>query len=232
MDTLVIPVGGGGLAAGIATAVRSARPDVKIHGVQTRLCPAMYHAIRDEETPALRTDTLADGIAVKGPGKLTIPILKELLDDVLLVDEAAIEQAVQQLLMETNLLAEGAGASGVAAILSNAEMFRGQKVVTVLCGANIDSRMLSTVLLRGMKRDGRITRLTVDIQDTPGTMAAVTQLIGSTGADIVDILHQRLFADVTSRRAHLEVVLETRSNAHVERLLETLDAAGYPAKRS
>ncbi|MBL9079731.1 MAG: threonine ammonia-lyase [Planctomycetes bacterium] len=230
LDTLVVPIGGGGLCAGIAIWAKHVNPRLRVIGVQTELCPSMHALLRGEPPPPLRTHTLADGIAVKTPGAVTAPILKQLLDDLVLVDETDIETAVQLLASQQKVVAEGAGAAGFAAVLRHPSLFAGRDVGTVVCGGNIDRRMLSTVLLRGLEREGRIAKLRISIHDFPGTLARVTQMIGAAGADIIDIEHQRLFNKLAPRQAELDVVMETRGRAHVDRILLTLEAAGFPAK--
>jgi threonine dehydratase len=230
IDTLVVPIGGGGLCAGMAVWAKHVKPDIRVLGVQTELCPSMHALLRGEPVPVLRTHSLADGIAVKTPGVITSEILKHLLDDVLLVDETDIETAVQLLAAQQKLVAEGAGAAGIAALLRHQGTFAGRDVGVVICGGNIDRRMLSTVLLRGLKHDGKIAKLRISIQDVPGVLARVTQMIGAAGADIIDIEHQRLFNNLAPRQAELDVVMETRGKAHVDQILLTLEGAGFPAK--
>ncbi len=230
IDTLVVPIGGGGLCAGMALWAKHMKPSMRVFGVQTELCPSMRAKLRGEPMPVLRTHSLADGIAVKTPGVVTSEILQELLDDVLLVDETDIEHAVQLLAAQQKLVAEGAGAAGIAALARHQPLFAGRDVGIVICGGNIDRRMLSTVLLRGLKNDGKIAKLRISIQDVPGVLARVTQMIGAAGADIIDIEHQRLFNNLAPRQAELDVVMETRGRAHVDQILLTLEAAGFPAK--
>lgn len=230
IDTLVVPIGGGGLCAGMAVWAKHVKPSMRVFGVQTELCPSMRAKLRGEPMPVLRTHSLADGIAVKTPGVVTSEILQELLDDVLLVDETDIETAVQLLAAQQKIVAEGAGAAGIAALLRHRPVFAGRDVGVVICGGNIDRRMLSTVLLRGLKNDGKIAKLRISIQDVPGVLARVTQMIGAAGADIIDIEHQRLFNNLAPRQAELDVVMETRGRAHVDQILLTLEAAGFPAK--
>jgi len=229
IDTLVVPIGGGGLCSGMAVWAKHVKPAMRVHGVQTEMCPSMRAAIRGEPMPALRTHTLADGIAVKTPGVVTQEILKALVDDILLVDEVDIETAVQTLIAQQKVVAEGAGAAGFAAMQKHAALFRDRTVGVVICGGNIDRRMLSTVLLRGLKRDGKVAKLRISIHDVPGVLARVTQMIGAAGADIIDIEHQRLFNNLAPRQAELDVVMETRGKAHVDQILLTLEAAGFPA---
>ena len=228
LDTIVVPVGGGGLCAGIAVWAKAKKPNIRIFGVQTELCPSMHAKLRGEPMPPLRTHTLADGIAVKTPGVVTSEILAKLADDILLVNETDIETAVQTLIAQQKVVAEGAGAAGIAALLRHPEVFRDRDVGVVVCGGNIDRRMLSTVLLRSLARDGKVAKLRISIHDVPGVLSRVTQMIGAAGADIIDIEHQRLFNDLAPRQAQLDVVMETRGKAHVDQILLTLEAAGFP----
>jgi threonine dehydratase len=230
LDTLIVPIGGGGLCAGIAVWAKHVNPSIRVIGVQTEMCPSMRAKLRGEPMPALRTHTLADGIAVKTPGIVTSEILARLLDDLVLVDETDVETAVQLLAAQQKVVAEGAGAAGIAALLRHQAAFADRDVGVVICGGNIDRRMLSTVLLRGLKRDGKIAKLRISIQDVPGVLARVTQMIGAAGADIIDIEHQRLFNNLAPRQAELDVVMETRGKAHVDQILLTLEAAGFPAQ--
>jgi threonine dehydratase len=230
VDCIVVPVGGGGLAAGMALLAKAARPDLRIVGVQSAGCPSMRAAMRGEAPPPLRTLTLADGIAVKRPGAITTPILARLLDDIVLVDETAIERAVQALAAQQKIVAEGAGAAAFAAVAAQPAAFAGKRVAAVVSGGNIDRRMLSTVLLRGLAGDGKAARLRIEIEDLPGTLSRVTRLIGDSGADIIDIAHERTFSGLPPRCAELDVLCETRGRAHVERIVELLRAAGFPAR--
>lgn len=229
LDTIVVPIGGGGLAAGTVLWAKHVNPRIRVFGVQTAMCAPMRARLRGETIPVLRTHTLADGIAVKTPGEIPAAILADHLEDVLLVDEVDIENAVQVLAAQQKVVAEGAGAAGVAAVLHHAGLFRGHDVGVMVCGGNIDRRMLSTVLLRGLKRDGKIAKLRISIHDVPGVLSRVTQLIGASGADVIDIEHQRLFNNLAPRQAELDVVMETKGAAHVERILHTLGEAGFPA---
>lgn len=230
LDTLVIPIGGGGLCAGMALWAKHVNPNIRVFGVQTEGCPSMRAALRGEPVPKLNTLTLADGIAVKAPGPIPMAILKDHLEDVLLVSETDIETAVQMLVAQQKIVAEGAGAAGFAALLRHPQIFQNRDVGVVICGGNIDRRMLSTVLLRGLKRDGKIAKLHIHIHDVPGVLSRVTQMIGAAGADVIDIEHQRLFNNLAPREAELHVVMETKGAAHVERILNKLREAGFPAE--
>ena len=230
LDTLVVPIGGGGLCAGIALWAKHHKPDVRIFGVQTEGCPSMHAALAGQPMPKPNTHTLADGIAVKTPGKLPLALLGDRLEDVLLVSEQDVEEAVQVLASQQKVVAEGAGAAGYAAMLRHPQLFQNREVGVVICGGNIDRRMLSTVLLRGLKRDGKIAKLRVPIHDVPGVLSRVTQLVGAAGADVVDIEHQRLFNQLAPREAELHVVMETKGEAHVAQIVERLAAAGFSAE--
>jgi threonine dehydratase len=173
---------------------------------------------------------LADGIAVKNPGELTHAIIEELVDEIILVDEPAIETAVMKLCELQKVVAEGAGAVGIAALLSRPDHCKGRKVGVVICGGNIDVRLLSAVLSRGMVRDGRLVRLRVDIIDQPGVLAKLAQLIGQTGANIIEVFHQRLFYNVPAKQAEIDVIVETRNADHVHEIIQSLRAGGFPTR--
>ena len=225
IDTLVVPIGGGGLISGMAIAAKAINADIEVIGVQSEQFPSMHAALRGQR-PEFGGETLAEGIAVKTPGSMTTEICRSLVDDIMLVDENAIERAVNGCAEHQNLIAEGAGAAGIAAILNAPERFTGKRVATVIRGGNIDQRMLATVLLRGLTRHGRLARLRIDITDQPGTLANVAGLIGRSGANIVEVHHQRMFQDVPIKQAELEVLVETRNPDHVLEIVAALDAAG------
>jgi threonine dehydratase len=225
VDCLIVPIGGGGLISGIAIAAKSLRPDLEIIGVQAELFPAMYNLIKGADLPA-RGDTLAEGIAVKAPGRLTSAIVRQHVDDIVLVSEMALERAVAQLINIEKTVVEGAGAAGLAAIFANTTRFRGRKVATVLCGGNIDTRLLASVLTRDLARQGRLAQLTIDLQDRPGQLARVANILGEAGANIVEVLHQRVFSDLPAKGAELEVVIETRDRDHLEMTIAALETNG------
>ena len=229
LDCLVIPIGGGGMAAGIAVAAKALKPGIEILGVQARLYPAMAEALAGRP-PTSGGDTLAEGIAVKAPGAITREIIRTSVSEILLVGEAEIERAVQRLAETQKIVAEGAGAAGIAAMLANRERFRGRRIGTVICGGNIDSRILASVLMRGLLRDGRMARLRVELSDAPGNLARVATLIAESGGNIVECYHQRLFQDVPIKHAELDVVVETRDAGHVREILDRLRAAGFPPR--
>ncbi|WP_439814683.1 threonine ammonia-lyase [Zavarzinia sp. CC-PAN008] len=230
LDVLVVPVGGGGLIAGIAIAAKALKPGIEVIGVETQLYPSMYAALRGEPD-ACGGNTIAEGIAVKNVGKLTLEIARELVDDVVLVSEADLERAVGLFLGVEKTVAEGAGAAGLAAVLANPERYRGRRVGTVLCGGNIDARLLASVITRNLAREGRIAGLRVKISDQPGTLAKVAGIIGAAGGNILEVSHQRLFLDVPVKNADLDLVIETRDPAHLDRIVQNLAAAGYTVRR-
>ncbi|MBM3559152.1 MAG: threonine ammonia-lyase [Alphaproteobacteria bacterium] len=226
LDCLVVPIGGGGLIAGMAVAARARNPGVTIIGVEAENYPSMKMALRGEE-PLVGGDTLAEGIAVKTPGVLTLPIVRRLVDDIVLVGETAIEEAVDRMADAACIVAEGAGAAGLAAVLDQPGRFAGRKVGLVVSGGNIDHRVLASVLLRGLVRGGRMVRLRVQISDAPGNLARVTRVIGNAGGNIVEIVHQRLFHNVPVKQADVDAVVETRNRAHGEDIRARLEAAGF-----
>jgi threonine dehydratase len=229
LDFIIVPIGGGGLISGIATAAKSVKPDVHIYGVEADLFPSMYQAVHDL-APTAGGQTLADGIAVKNPGKLTRAIIERLVEDIILVDEPLIEGAVHALVEQQRVVAEGAGAAGIAALTKERERFAGRRVGVVIGGGNIDVRLLSWVLTRGLVRDGRMVRLRIGIVDRPGVLAMVTKLIGDTGGNIIEVYHQRLFYDVPAKQADVDAVVETRNRAHVQEIVESLRNGGFPTR--
>jgi threonine dehydratase len=231
IDTLVVPIGGGGLIAGCAIAARSRRPGMRIVGVQSALYPAMLRAIRGDGREIPGGPSLAEGIAVKAPGELTRRIVRDLVDDIVLVDEHAIEAAVNFLLVEEKLLVEGAGAAGIAALMVEPERWRGRRIGAVVCGGNIDARVAASILMRGLAASGRLARLRIEIPDAPGMLAGVTETIAGAGGNIVEIVHQRLFHDVPVTRADVDVVLETRGGEHLQTIVAALIARGLRVAR-
>ena len=228
LDTLVIAVGGGGLMAGVATAARALRPDITLIGVQTTRFPAMVNAVKGTQYPQ-GTSTIAEGIAVGTPGQMTQEVIKRLVDDLVLVDEGDIEQAVLMLLEIEKTLVEGAGAAGLAALLRYPERFAGQKVGLVLCGGNIDPLLLASIIERGMARSGRLARIKVSARDTPGALARITATVAEAGANIAEVHHQRAFTLLAAQNVEIELVLQTRGHAHVAQVLEQLRSAGLEA---
>jgi threonine dehydratase len=231
LETLVVPIGGGGLISGIAVAAKAVNPRIEIVGVQSTLYPSMYRLMRGEDPgPPAAAATLAEGIAVKEPGRLTRCIVKALVSDILLVDDVAIETAIESLVERQKLVVEGAGAAGLAAVLAAPERFRGRRVGIVICGGNIDARLLASILMRGLVREGRLVRLRSELPDIPGALSRLSGVIGKHAGNIVEVHHQRLFHDTSVKRAELDVVVETQNRRHVEVLIAALAAAGFPTQ--
>ncbi len=229
LEILVVPVGGGGLIAGMAVAAKAAKPGIELFGVESENFPSMYCALRGE-TPRFAANTIAEGIAVKEPGALTLPIVRELVSGMLLVGEGEIEHAIVLLLEIEKTVVEGAGAAGLAALLAHPGRFRGKRVGIVLSGGNIDPLMLSVIIERGMVRAGRLTRLTVELRDLPGALATVTACLAEANANIEEVHHQRAFTNLPLQTAEVEFVLQTRGREHVEEIIRALRAAGFPAR--
>jgi threonine dehydratase len=225
IDTLVVPIGGGGLISGIGVAAKAIRPDIRLIGVQAELFPSMYNVVKGTHLPVLG-ETLAEGIAVRTPGELTQEIVGKLVDDIVLVSEQEIERAVSLLINIEKTVVEGAGAAGLAAVLANRRYFDGRTVGLVLCGGNIDARLLAGVLTRELAREGRLTQLSIDLVDRPGALATVANVLAEAGANIVEVTHQRVFSDLPAKRALLDVVIETRDRAHLEDAVSRLEACG------
>lgn len=229
LDTLVIAVGGGGLISGIATAVRQLKPSVQVIGVQTSRFPAMVNAIKGTAHPQ-GASTIAEGIAVGQPGRITRELIRERVDDLVLVDEGDIEQAVLMLLEIEKTVVEGAGAAGLAALLKDPARFAGKQVGLVLCGGNIDPLMLSALIERGMVRAGRLARIRVNARDTPGVLARITAVVAEAGANIDEVHHQRAFSSLSAQNVEVELVLQTRNAAHVQSVVQRLAEAGLDAQ--
>ena len=229
LEIIVVPIGGGGIIAGIATAAKALKPDATIFGVEADLYPSMYQAVHNL-SPTAGGQTLADGIAVKNPGEMTKAIIADLVADIILVDEPCIETAVVSLVEQQKIVAEGAGAAGVAAIMKEPERFHDRKVAAIICGGNIDVRLLSWVLTRGLVRDGRLVRLRIAIVDQPGVLARVAHLIGEMGGNIIEVNHQRLFYDVPAKQADVDAVVETRNAEHVNEIIRNLKDGGFPTR--
>ncbi len=228
IDCLCVAVGGGGLISGVATAARALKPTIEIIGVQTDQFPSMYSAFKGVQMPSANA-TLAEGIAVKQPGDLTLEIVKRLVTDVLLVSEGDIEQAIVMLLEIEKTVVEGAGGAGLAAMLRHPARFTGRRVGLILCGGNIDPMVLADIIERGMVRAGRLARIRVHTRDVPGELARAATLIGQAGANIEEVAHQRAFTTLPVQNAELEFVLQTRGPEHIEEVLATLRAAGLYA---
>jgi threonine dehydratase len=230
LDTLVIAIGGGGLIGGISVAAQALKPGVEIIGVQTERFPAAWNA-KHNGSREVQQATIADGIGVKAPGALTLPIIQQRVHDVLLVDEDDIEQAIVLLLEIEKTVVEGAGAVGLAALMKHKARFAGRKVGLVLCGGNIEPLVLAEIIERGMVKSGRLARLRLDIRDVPGALADVATLLGKLGANIDEVQHQRAFSSVSVERVQIEVVVHTRGVEHIAEILAAMRAAGYRAER-
>lgn len=226
LDTLVVAVGGGGLLAGMATAARAMRPDIEIIGVQTERFPAMYNAIKGTHLPQ-GSSTIAEGIAVGTPGLITRAIIQDKVNDLVLVDEGDIEQAIVMLLEIEKTLVEGAGAAGLAALLKHPQRFAGKRVGLVLCGGNIDPLLLASIIERGMVRAGRLARIQVNARDVPGNLARITATVAEAGANIDEVHHQRAFTLLAAQNVAIELVLQTRGREHIALVIERLRAAGF-----
>lgn len=229
LEVLVVPIGGGGLIAGMATAAKALKPRIEVIGVEAGMYPSMKQTLAGEPV-ACSGATIAEGIAVKAPGRLTREIVRDLVDDIVLVGEECLERAVYTLVTEQKLVVEGAGAAGVAALLDDPARFKGRTVGTVICGGNIDARVLASILMRGLVRQRRVVRLRIGLSDAPGALAKVAQFLGDAGGNIVEVYHQRLFHNVPVKMADIDVVLETRDPDHVDAIIAKLREAGYPAE--
>lgn len=226
LDCFVTPIGGGGLISGMATVARELAPDLEVIGVQAGLYPSMFAKLKGEDR-ACGGDTLAEGIAVKQPGHFTSQVIAERVDDILLVDEPVLEKAVSLLLQIEKTVVEGAGAAGLAAVLDNPERFAGKKVGLVLCGGNIDTRLLANVLLRDLARQGRLARLRVTLQDRPGALFKVMRLFDEHHVNIIEIYHQRIFTTLPAKGLITDIECEARDAEQVERLVQALRGARY-----
>jgi threonine dehydratase len=230
IDTLVVAIGGGGLISGIATAAASVKPGIEVIGVQTERFPAVWNAVHQQHNDSAQA-TIADGIGVKMPGALTLPIIQERVADVVLVGEDDIEQAILMLLEIEKTVVEGAGAVGLAALIKHKARFVGRKVGLVLSGGNIEPLVLAEIIQRGMVKSGRLARLRFDVRDVPGALADVASLLGKLGANIDEVQHQRAFTSLSVERAQIEVVVHTRGVAHIDEILTSMRAHGYHAER-
>ncbi|MBI3452679.1 MAG: threonine ammonia-lyase [Rhodospirillales bacterium] len=231
LEVVVVPIGGGGLIAGIATAIKALNPAIRILGVQAALYPTMARKLAGNSEAPIGGSTLAEGIAVKQPGELTSRIIAELVEDVILVPEPLLERAVNLLITEEKLVVEGAGAAPLAALLADPARFAGKRIGLVISGGNIDARVLASILMRGLASDGRIARLRIEITDAPGMLARVAGAIAAAGGNIIEIYHQRLFQDVPVMRADLDVVVETRNTSHLGDIVGRLEAAGFVVRQ-
>ncbi len=232
LDVLLVPIGGGGLAAGICVAAKAIKPNIHIIGIQSAYCPAVAQLLFPNTLPANSSaplQTIAEGIAIKFPGELNLAILREHLDDILIVDEHYIEEAIESLVVQSKIVTEGAGAAGVAALIYAPKLFKEKNVGVIVCGGNIDSRLLSNILLKGMVQHGRLVRFKIEINDVPGILGKLTQIIERTGGNIFEISHQRVFDHVGIKMAFVHAVVETRNALHAQEISRALVAGGFPA---
>ncbi len=230
LDVLVVPIGGGGLIAGNAIAARAVRPAIEIVGVECALYPSMWNAVHGGNKPCGGA-TLAEGIAVSRAGKLALPVVRELVREIILVDEPLIERAVNIFLTLQKTMAEGAGAAGLAAMLADPSRFAGRKVGLILCGGNIDPRILASIMVRELERETRIVSFRLTIPDRPGILGQIASRLGEFGANILAVNHHRLFLDVPAKGAKLDVTMETRDAAHAEQIFRALADDGYEPVR-
>lgn len=226
-DILIVPIGGGGLISGMATAAKAINPNIKIIGVQSEAFPSMAAAMNGEQITA-DMQTIAEGIAVTEPGSLTQEIVRDLVDDILVVPEGRIEEAIILLMEVEKVVVEGAGATGLAAMLEYPSQFKGKKVGMVLTGGNIDSRILSTCIMRSMSRDGRMSRLRITLPDQPGSLARVSAAVAKTGANVMEVEHHRDFGAVSLKYTEMEIVIETKDRAHFKQVITSLENDGFP----
>lgn len=226
LDVLVIPIGGGGLIAGNAIAARAVNPTIEIVGAEAALYPAVWNEITGGNLP-IGGPTLAEGIAVKNVGRLTLPVIRDLVADIILVSEVHLERAVNAYLTLQKTMAEGAGAAGLAALLAAPERFRAKRVGLILCGGNIDPRILASIMVRELEREARIVSIRLTIPDRPGVLGTIATRLGELGANILEVDHRRLFLDVPAKGAKLDVTIETRDAAHAEDIVTALAADGY-----
>ncbi len=231
LDAVVVPIGGGGLIAGVATAVKGVTPHIEVIGAQAENFDAVL-AMKENRSFIGGSPTIAEGIAVKEPAKSNFIIIEKMVDQIFSASEHEIECAIYNILNEEKLVIEGAAGAALACIMKNLPYFRDKKVCMVVCGGNIDSRMLSTLILRGLVRDGRITRLKFEIDDTPGQLSEISKIIGSLGANVIEVIHQRMMQTVSLKRAELEIVIETRDRHHVEGIMSILKAEGFSVTAS
>ena len=230
-DVMPIPVGGGGLASGVATAIKALRPDISILGVESEMYPALHAELRGE-TPVVGGATIAEGIAVKRAGRIPMEICSRLLDDIILVSEDDLERAITYFATVEKTVAEGAGAAGLAALLAQPERFLGRKVVLILCGGNIDTRLLASVLTRSLVREKRLTSIRIVGGDQPGLLARVSKVIGDNGGNIIEVAHNRIALDVPAKGAEFDIMIETRDALHTQDIIEALTREGFPPRTS
>ena len=231
LDCMIVPIGGGGFISGVATAVKGIRPAMEIIGVEVTSYPSAYAALRGETAPCAGGPTLAEGIAVKTAGGYTLPIIRELVSDVMLVSETAVEEAIFTLASVQKTVAEGASAAGLAAVLSNKERFAGRRVGLFQSGANIDSRQLAAIIMRGLERESKIVALRITISDRPGTLGEVASELGRCGVNILEVYHRRFYLDVPAKGTLLDIVIETKDRLHADETVAKLRQCGFKVER-
>jgi len=229
LDTIVVPVGGGGLIAGVATAAKAINPAIRIVGVEVDSYSSVYDSLHGKQSRCGGT-TIAEGIAVKQPGALTLEVIQRLVDEIVVVDETAIEEAINLLISIEKTVTEGAGAASLAALMSEPDNFKGQHTAIILTGANIDSRILASVLMRQLVRKGRIVRFLIKLNDVPGSLSEVSATIGDLGGNILEVSHQRMFSTVPVKEANLFLTVEIRDATQGGEILASLDERGYEAE--
>jgi threonine dehydratase len=229
LEVIVVPIGGGGIISGTALAAKNLKPEIEMIGVEVKLYPSMYAALRGQPAKC-GGSTLAEGIAVKNATERTVSICRQVVDDVRLVGEPDIERAVMAYLTHVKTLAEGAGAAGLAAVMADPSHFRGRKVGLVLCGGNIDPRILASVITRELQREMRIVNLRITIDDRPGVLGRISSLLGQHGANILEVSHRRMFLDIPAKGAELEIMLETRDQRHAEEIVRLIEQEGFSTR--
>lgn len=230
LDVLMVAIGGGGLISGVGIAAKAIKPDIEIYGVQASLYPSMYDAYHQVATDFTGDQTIADGIAVKEPSANTHAIIDQVVDDVFLTGEIEIEEAIQMYLETQRIISEGAGAASLAGLIKNKDRFKGKSVGLIVSGGNIDSRMLSSILMRGLAREGRLASLRINIPDMPGVLATISTIIGDSGANIIEVHHQRLFSDVALKQTQIDVAVETLDRKHVTHIVSLLNGKGFQTR--
>lgn len=225
IDTLVVPIGGGGLMAGIAAVARRLKPEIRLIGVQTALYPGMINKLRGENRPT-GGHTLAEGIAVAHPGKLTAEVIRDHVDHIVTVEEHHLESALSYLLNTQKTLAEGAGAAGLAAMLAHRDLFKGRVVGSIICGGNIDTRLLSSILMRDLARQRRLARLRIELIDVPGQLTLVSEAISRAGGNVIDISYHRIFNDLPAKSTYLDISVEANDGPHMDEITRTLQDEG------
>ena len=229
LDCIVVPIGGGGLISGISIVAKKINPKIKIFGVESDLYPSAYNKFKKKNL-FCSGDTIADGFAVKTPGEKTFPIIREYIDDIILVDDISIENTISNLFEYERIISEGAGAAGVTAIIENLSLFKNKKVCSIICGGNIDSRIYAGILNKKLSRDGRLARIRIGITDEPGMLSKISNAIAKTGGNIIEIYHQRMFHDVPVKKAKIDAVIEAQNKKSIKEIIATLKSEGFEVR--